>query len=114
MSNWKLKRTKQCAKCPWRVDVDPYDIPNGYDVELHKGLKDTIAIQGDIRGSSKAMACHLSKEGKESHCVGWLINQLGVGNNIGLRLQMMSCENSNQLEVFGEQHETFEDTIPID
>lgn len=31
----KLKRTKQCQNCPWKVDVDPYEIPNGYDVEKH-------------------------------------------------------------------------------
>ena len=24
----KLKRLKQCAKCPWKVSTDPHDIPN--------------------------------------------------------------------------------------
>lgn len=55
------------------------------------------------------MACH---ETHESHCIGWLVNQLGPGNNIPMRLAMMSCENAKDLEVFGEQHETFEDTLP--
>lgn len=42
-------------------------------------------------------------------CVEWLHNQLGVGNNIGLRMQMRNCENIRDLKVIGEQHERFED-----
>ena len=34
---------KQCKSCPWRVDCVPdRDIPNGYSVELHRGLRGTI------------------------------------------------------------------------
>lgn len=106
---WKLKRTAQCAKCPWRVDVDPRDIPNGYCETKHAGLAETIAEPGSILLSAKAMACH---ETDDAHCVGWLANQLGPGNNIGLRLQMMSCENIKKMRVVGEQHPTFEDTLP--
>jgi len=109
----KLNRTKQCQNCPWKVDTDPYEIPHGYDVEKHRALSCTIARNGDLRGSNgRAMACHHSEVGKEEHCIGWLVNQLGVGNNIGLRLQMMHCENAKDIEVYGEQHERFEDTLP--
>lgn len=45
-------------------------------------------------------------------CVGWLHNQLGTGNNLYLRVIMKDCENINDLQVIGEQHETFNDTIP--
>lgn len=55
------------------------------------------------------MACH---ETDSAHCLGWLVNQLGTGNNIGLRLQMMSCENASKIRLRGEQHETLEDTLP--
>lgn len=107
---WKLKRTAQCSKCPWRIDVDPYDIPNGYCETKHRNLKSTIAEPGGLNlGSTKAMACH---ETHDAHCVGWLVNQIGPGNNIGLRIRMMSCENAKQIRVTGEQHETFEDTLP--
>lgn len=58
------------------------------------------------------MACHEHEPGDEAHCVGWLMNQLGPGNNIGLRLKMMSCENAKHIKLDGEQHETFEDTLP--
>lgn len=111
--NWKLKHTQQCAKCPWRTDVDPNDIPNGYDAEKHRRLKSTIAKPGDISGlfspTRSAMACH---ETHDAHCVGWLVNQIGPGNNIALRIQMMSCENGLEIKLVGEQHKTFEQTLP--
>ena len=40
------------------------------------------------------------------------MNQLGVGNNIALRLAMLDCENVGDLRTVGEQHECFEDTLP--
>jgi hypothetical protein len=105
----KLKRTTQCAKCPWRVDVDPNDIPNGYDREKHKKLESTIAKGLNFSCSIKAMACH---ETHDSECLGWLMNQLGPGNNISLRLSMRSCENLRDVKLIGEQHKHFRDTIP--
>ena len=109
---WKLKRTAQCAKCPWRKDVDPHGIPNGYCETKHRGLASTIAKPGDVGGAFgtlNVMACH---ETDDAHCIGWLANQLGPGNNIGLRLRMMTCENARKIRLVGEQHETFEDTLP--
>lgn len=110
---WKLKRTAQCAKCPWRKDVDPHEIPNGYCETKHRALASTIADQADpfksIFGAQHVMACH---ETQDAHCVGWLVNQAGPGNNIGLRLHLMSCENSDRIRTIGDQHETFEDTLP--
>lgn len=108
-AKWKLKRVKQCSHCPWRKDVDPFDIPNGYDPEKHRALEKTIAEPGTISPVGAAMACH---ETEDAHCVGWLVNQLGRGNNIGLRIQMISCENAKFIQTVGEQHETFEDTLP--
>jgi hypothetical protein len=40
------------------------------------------------------------------------MNQVGSGNNIAMRLQLMSCENANEIKLAGEQHERFEDTLP--
>jgi hypothetical protein len=108
---WRLKRTTQCAKCPWRKDVDPYDIPNGYDVEKHRALKSTIVsgLASLASGTMRVMACH---ESHDAHCVGWLMNQLGPGNNIGLRMMMRDCSNAGKVRLIGEQHERFEDTLP--
>lgn len=108
-----MKTRKQCAKCPWRVDVDPRDIPNGYCETRHANLRDTIAAPGSVRlGGLRMMACHETKPGKEIACVGWLVNQLGPGNNIGLRMAVVTGRVSANVEVVGEQHETFEDTLP--
>lgn len=112
MSGWKLKRTHQCEKCPWRVDVDPFDIPNGYDADRHCALSSTIAEQGSLRPTGQAMACHEHDSDEGVHCVGWLMNQLGPGNNLPLRIQMMRCENAGAIRLRGEQHACFEDTLP--
>lgn len=116
MSKFKLNRTKQCGKCPWKKSVNPHDIPDGYQVEKHKNLSCTIAKEGDLSGIGKkemhVMACHHSTEGSEEHCIGWVNNQLGVGNNIMLRMNMLKCENINEMKVYGPQHERFEDTLP--
>jgi hypothetical protein len=110
---WNLKRTVQCAKCPWRKDVDPRDIPDGYDVEKHKALAETIATPEQFwegyDSTMKVMACH---ETEDAHCIGWLMNQLGPGNNIALRIHMLSCKNASKVRTIGDQHETFKDTLP--
>lgn len=112
--SWKLKRTRQCAKCPWKVSTNPNDIPNGYCEEKHAALASTIVNPDtmNIGGTDHMMACHEHPEGNEAHCVGWLMNQLGPGNNIGLRLKMIDCENSSHITLDGPQHERFEDTLP--
>jgi len=105
----KLQRVVQCEKCPWRVETDPYDIPNGYCPDKHAALASTIAEPGSLRPTGAAMACH---ETQDAHCIGWLVHQLGPGNNIPLRIQMISCENARAIKLRGEQHECFEDTLP--
>ena len=113
MPDWQLTRTIQCGKCPWRVGVDPHDIPNGYDEEKHRALRSTIATPGDLRGALgsplRVMACH---ESSEDYCLGWLMHQLGEGNNIALRLRMRSCTNLGAVQLRGPQHACFEDTLP--
>lgn len=113
---WALKRTEQCAKCPWKKTTNPHDIPNGYDPEKHRNLKRTIAkdnvssVMDYINKKPlRMMACH---EEHEAHCLGWLMHQMGAGNNVHLRLAMMRCTNLHQVKLVGEQHEDFEDTLP--
>lgn len=112
MSGWKLKRVRQCEQCPWKVSTDPHDIPNGYSEDLHRNLACTIAEPGSLRAAGSAMSCHEHPASDEAHCVGWLINQLGPGNNIALRLRVMSCENMAAVKLDGPQHSCFEDTLP--
>lgn len=109
-NGWALKRTVQCAKCPWKKSTDPRTIPRGYSEEKHRALASTIAPPGVLSfGAVNAMACH---EEHEAHCIGWLVNQLGPGNNIGMRLRMLSCTNASEIRTIGPQHETFADTLP--
>lgn len=109
----KLKKTTQCAKCPWRRSTDPRTIPGGYCETKHRALAATIAREGDVSalqtGALRVMACH---ETEDAHCLGWLMHQLGPGNNIPLRFAMRSCENINKVKLIGEQHATFADTLP--
>lgn len=104
------KPRKQCAKCPWRVDVDPHDIPGGYCETKHANLADTCGTR--IGGQLRVMACHETAKGKELPCVGWLVNQLGPGNNLALRMRAMSGQIDTNVVTVGEQHERFEDTLP--
>lgn len=108
----RLKKTKQCAKCPWKKSTNPHDIPNGYSVKQHCDLKKTISDGGINIGSPlQVMACHEAKTGKEVYCIGWLMNQLGPGNNIALRIKMMQYDLKS-IKLDGEQHQRFEDTLP--
>lgn len=111
---WKLKRLKQCEKCPWKVSTDPHDIPHGYSEELHRDLAGTIAQTGipDFDAPLRIMGCHEHPPGADAHCVGWLIHQLGPGNNIRLRMSILDCDNIQDVELDGPQHERFEDTLP--
>lgn len=114
MSNPKKPR-KQCAKCPWKVNTDPHEIPNGYCATKHRGLSKTIAghpFDGFGKRTQHVMACHETSKGAELPCVGWLANQLGPGNNLALRLAVMQGRIDADFELDGPQHERFEDTLP--
>jgi len=108
-----MRPRKQCAKCPWKTGSNPHEIPNGYCEVKHRALSNTIADPGALVVSGlRVMACHDTPVGKEMPCVGWLVNQLGVGNNIGLRLAVIQGRIDANVEVVGPQHERFEDTLP--
>jgi hypothetical protein len=106
---------RQCAKCPWKRGVDPNDIPGGYSRDLHAALKSTIAEPGgaaSLLGGAKKMACHETGIGSELPCVGWLAHQVGPGNNLGLRLAVVTGRIDGNVETVGPQHARFEDTLP--
>ena len=114
--SFELKRTKQCAKCPWKVSTNPHDIPDGYCEIKHANLINTIAdAENPVESFYKptpVMACHHSNGKDEMYCIGYLNHQLGIGNNIGLRIKMMNCNNIKDMKVYGTQHQRFEDTLP--
>lgn len=104
----------QCEKCPWKKSTDPHEIPNGYSEDKHRALECTIA-RGPLESIGRGirmMACHESDPGEEKACVGWLVHQIGPGNNIGLRLQAMRDRSLMDVRTVGPQHESFEATLP--
>ena len=104
---------RQCATCPWRISTVPdRDIPN-YDPELHVGLraKTIRSGLGSLTSCGRQMACHYSKPGEEFACAGWIHNQVGPGNNISVRMAVAYGQLPVP-EVVGDQHETFDDTLP--
>jgi hypothetical protein len=108
------KPRKQCAKCPWKTSTDPHDIPNGYNEGKHCALSSTIAVPGVLRPDRglRVMACHETAHGKELPCVGWLVHQLGPGNNLALRLRVIRGLLDADVVTVGPQHKCFEDTLP--
>jgi len=117
-------RRRQCAKCPWKVSTDPHEIPGGYSVELHRSLENTIAEPASLERVAQPlrfMGCHEGggtrrlvprSDVSKAVCVGWLQQQLTVGNNIALRLAVMHGHVSADFELDGPQHETLQDTLP--
>lgn len=105
---------RQCSKCPWKKSTDPNEIPNGYSEAKHRALADTIAKPGDVPRADtiRIFACHETPIGRELPCVGWLVNQLGPGNNIALRLRIFTGLIDANVRTDGPQHERFEDTLP--
>lgn len=78
----KKNPRRQCKKCPWRVGVDPHEIPNGYCELKHQALAGTIAEPGalNLGTALRIMACH---ETHKLPCVGWLVHQLSDGCHEG-------------------------------
>lgn len=105
---------RQCKRCPWLVTTDPRTIPGGYCEAKHRALTSTIARPGlpDLSAPLRMMACHESSVGRERPCVGWLHQQLTVGNNIALRLAVVRGRITSDYELVGKQHASLEDTFP--
>lgn len=106
---------KQCKSCPWRKDADPdREIPGGYSRELHCKLRETVKTgpASLFAATLPIMACHLTPTGAELPCVGWLVNQIGPGNNLGIRMAVALGKISGDVETIGPQHDTLEQTIP--
>lgn len=61
-----MNTVTQCDSCPWRVSCDPErDIPNGYSVELHENLRDTITSGIDSLGPARALE-QMARAGRRS------------------------------------------------
>jgi len=102
---------RQCANCPWKKGANPRAI-HGYDAAKHRRLASTIAEPERIDAPFKRMTCHESMGGPPIDCAGWIANQLGPGNNLGLRFAVMTGTIDGNVRAVGPQHERLEDTFP--
>lgn len=67
--------------------------------------------QLEATGVYHVMSCHYAQPGEQRHCIGWIHNQITIGNNVLMRMRMIFCENRDDLEIDGEQVDTFEETL---
>jgi hypothetical protein len=101
-----VKAVRQCKTCPWRVDVVPSrDVPN-YDPGIYDRMRASLRTGIDsIRETTRmVMECHNGKKGANRACAGWLHHQIGVGNNLGVRMRVITGHLPVP-KVVGEQHE---------
>jgi len=111
--NTRSKPRLQCSKCPWKTTTDPFEIPGGYDPDKHAKIHCTIAMPGEFNMEKvRIMSCHEYTNAQRMPCVGWLKNQLGPGNNLGLRMLVSRFHIDCNVRAVGPQHEKFEDTLP--
>ena len=106
------RKGRQCKACPWKKSTVPgRDIPGGYSVEKHRALRNTIAEPGMISPRAlRVFTCHEAQAGEERPCVGWVIHQLGPGNNIAVRMKALDGRVRDFRPV-GPQHATFAATL---
>ena len=58
-----------CEECPWRTDTPP----GQFSAARYKALRATTGTPGaEAPLGSPLFACHLTHEGKEMPCAGWL------------------------------------------
>jgi hypothetical protein len=94
-------RTRQCAECPWRRDVPTGRFPPRSFARL---------IQSCRQGWGRMFACHMSREGHEVACVGWLASEAANGPRLfPLRLALSRGDvDPDALVLDGPQFESFE------
>lgn len=60
---------RPCGECPWRVDA----IPGKFPPERYDQLRATAGGPGaEVGFDAPIFACHMSHEGKDRACAGWL------------------------------------------
>ena len=109
MTDAAQKIVRQCKTCPWRVEVKPSrDVPN-YDPGIYDRMRASLrtGVESIAEKVRIVMECHNGKRGSDRACAGWLHHQLGVGNNLGVRLAVI-CGRLPAPRVVGEQHEDLE------
>lgn len=107
-----MKEVRQCGSCPWRAAVVPArDVPD-YAPGIYARMKASLRTGIESAGEETriVMECHNGKRGANRACAGWMHHQLGVGNNIGVRLRVMAGHLPAP-KIDGAQHEDLDRLI---
>ena len=105
---------RPCESCPWRRDRDARDIPE-FSLELAENLAGTCP---DERGmgpdfGASWFACHLSREGSEMPCAGWLavVGHAHPGVRIALREGRLNPEAISPASDGPELHDNYVEVL---
>lgn len=102
---------KQCKRCPWKVSTGK-NIPNGFAEDARERLQRMTAVPGSLERTERMMQCHETPNEEPLPCVGWLVHQLGSGNNLRLRMAVISGQIDPNVETVGPQHSHPENVVP--
>ena len=97
---------RQCRTCPWRADVDPRDIGEGYG-HVDPTMLALMTAEGhrSLVHPSGVATCHAAADDARLPCVGWLAHQLGPGGNLGVRLRVIRGQIDANIETVGPQRD---------
>lgn len=103
-----------CPSCPWRKDCGARDIPN-FSMELAEQLAGTCPDEhgmGPDYGASW-FACHLSREGEEIPCAGWLTTcgRAHPGVRLALRSGRLNLDALERPAGGPDLHETYSEVL---
>lgn len=106
------KSRRQCKKCPWKKSTGK-NIPNGFREDAAELLRrQTSSTSLRPCDPLEVQQCHETSDEAPLPCVGWLVHQLGVGQNFSLRLRVISGDVGANVSTVGPQHRRPEDVVP--
>lgn len=97
----------QCASCPWKLSINPDALPANYGHVDRDAVVRASAEPGSFRRpEGPPIGCHVVRPGPVLPCVGWLVQQLGPGNNLALRMKVIAGVVDDTVETVGPQRAT--------
>lgn len=94
-------RLKPCVGCPWRVGNAGASVP---DLAAHESM---AHLFDGSQGFREVMACHLTGNGEQAACVGYVLSDHGF-DNLTVRFAAVSGGfEPTQLDADGELHHTY-------
>ena len=107
------KPRKQCVTCPWRADVDPWNMPGGHGYVLPEMLSSHTpsGMESLATPVLRVATCHEAAIAKKLPCVGWLVHQLGPGNNFAVRLAVLRGSIDANVRTLGKQRDLPEEIL---